>query len=192
MHLLNCKGRDSKLYHADGDYCAVPPRMCQSVLLLLCGAALPAPPALPVPAHSTMSLPWPRCPAEPAPSEEHKLSRGSHSAAAAAAGEIVIRAPMFVTSPRNRASLTLSIWAACSVSPACHFAADASFSCNTASKMLAERRDFPSWFFLFFHCFQKSASFLLSKMQCCIFVIDVFIKWIIDLKALSPNLYIHI
>lgn len=55
MHLLSCKGGDSKLYHADGDYCTVPPRKCRSVLLLLCRAALPSPASAPCP--GTMSGP---------------------------------------------------------------------------------------------------------------------------------------
>lgn len=151
----------------------------------------PAPPALLVPAHSTMSLPPSRCRAERSlhHSKEQKLSRGSHSAAAAR--EIMVRASMFVTCLPNTAGLTLSIWTACSVSAAHRFATDPSFSYSRESKMLAER-DFPSCFFLFFHCFQESASFLLSKIQCCNFVIAVFIKWIINLKALSPNLYMHV
>lgn len=186
MHLLSCKGRDSKLYHADGDYCTVPPCMCQSLLLLLCRAALPSPASPPCPSAQHNEPPRPRSLHH---SKEQKLSRGSHSAAAAR--EIMVRASMFVTCLPNTASLTLSIWTACSVSAAHRFATDPSFSYSRESKMLAER-DFPSCFFLFFHCFQESASFLLSKIQCCNFVIAVFIKWIINLKALSPNLYMHV
>lgn len=106
---------------------------------------------------------------------------------------LVVRASMFVTSLPNTASLTLSIWTVCSDSAAYRFATDPSFSYSRESKMLAERREISLHvFFLFFHCFQESASFLLSKIQCCNFVIAVFIKWIINLKALSPNLYMHV
>lgn len=55
-----------------------------------------------------------------------------------------------------------------------------------------EQRDFPSLLFLFFcHRFQESASLCLAEIyRCSFFAIVVFIWWIINLKALPPNVCI--
>lgn len=117
MHLLSCKGRDSKPYHADGDYCTVPPRKCSRCSRCSAERHFPAPAALLVlDTDSALAA--------------ILLLHGQHS-----------RALMSETSLPNTARLTLSPGTAWSVSAACHFATNASFSYSRASKMFSERRE---------------------------------------------------
>lgn len=130
MHLLSCRGRNSELYRADGDYCTVPPRMCQSALG--CSAER----------HFQRSL------------SQRLAQRARHGEPAPCQGTQPELGQPFCCccwghrDPGtdvllNTAASTLSTWTAWSGGAAYRCAAHPSFSYSRASKMLAQRKEIP-------------------------------------------------
>lgn len=129
MHLLSCKGRDSKLYRADGRllYCTSPHVPVGTPAALQTGTYHLHQPSLSQGTHSTMNVPQPCHWAGRTLSQSKQAETELWQPFCCCRYERGM-GPGWLSHPSLSTSLTLSIWTAWPNDAACHFATEPSFS----------------------------------------------------------------